>query len=93
MASSREYRKLAVECARLARVAPSREAEASFAAAAKSWLILDRLARAGHENMAKRAGPAIPYGMNRNFASPATSIALGHISNVSGSAVKGGGHA
>jgi hypothetical protein len=56
MASSREYRKLAVECARLARIAPSREAEASFAAAAKAWLMLDRLARAGHENITKRAG-------------------------------------
>jgi hypothetical protein len=56
MASSREYRKLAVECARLARVAPSRGAGASFAAAAKRWLILDRLARGGPENIAKRVG-------------------------------------
>jgi hypothetical protein len=56
MASSREYRKLAVECARLARIAPSREAETSFAAAAKAWLMLDRLARAGRENMTRRAG-------------------------------------
>jgi len=93
MASSREYRKLAVECARLARIAPSHEAEASFAAAAKSWLILDRLARAGPENIARREGRAIPYGLNRNFATPATSMALGHISDVSGPAVRGGGHA
>jgi len=93
MASSREYRKLSVECARLARAAPNREAGDSFAAAAKSWLILDRLARAGPKNIAERAGRAIPCGMNRKFASPATSTALGHISNVSGSAVKGGGHA
>jgi hypothetical protein len=56
MASFREYRKLSVECARLARAAPSREAGDSFAAAAKSWLILDRLARAGPENIAERAG-------------------------------------
>jgi len=56
MASSREYRKLAVECARLARIAPSHEAEASFAAAAKAWLMLDRLARAGRENITRRAG-------------------------------------
>jgi hypothetical protein len=85
MASFREYWKLSVECARLARAAPSREAGDSFAAAAKSWLILDRLARASPENIAERAG--------RIGTSPATSIALGHISNVSGSAVKGGGHA
>jgi hypothetical protein len=83
MASFREYWKLSVECARLARAAPSREAGDSFAAAAKSWLILDRLARASPENIAERAG--------RIGTSP--SIALGHISNVSGSAVKGGGHA
>ena len=93
MVSSREYRKLAVECARLARAAPSREAEASFAAAATSWLMLDRLGRAGRENITKRAGRAIPYGMNWNFASPATSITLGHISDVPGPAVRGGGHA
>jgi hypothetical protein len=93
MASSREYRKLAVECARLAQVAPSREAGDSFAAAAKSWLMLDRLGRTGRENMAKRAGRAIPYGMNRNFASPATSITLGQISDLAGPAVRGGRHA
>jgi hypothetical protein len=55
MASSREYRKLAVECARLGRAAPSREAGASFAAAAKSWLMLDRLARADPENVSEPA--------------------------------------
>jgi hypothetical protein len=93
MASSREYRKLSVECARLARAAPNREAGDSFAAAAKSWLILDRLARAGPKNIAERAGRAIPYGINRKFASAATSIALGRISDVSGPAVRGGGHA
>jgi hypothetical protein len=59
MASFREYRKLSAECARLARAAPSREAEDSFAAAAKSWLILDRLARAGPENV---SGPAVRGG-------------------------------
>jgi hypothetical protein len=59
MASSREYRKLSVECARLARAAPSREAGDSFAAAAKSWLILDRLARPGPENV---SGPAVRGG-------------------------------
>jgi hypothetical protein len=45
MASSREYRRVAAECARLAQVAPRREARASFAAAAKSWLILAQLAQ------------------------------------------------
>jgi hypothetical protein len=44
MASSREYRKLAADCARLAGAAPSHEARAGFAAAAKSWLMLARLA-------------------------------------------------
>jgi hypothetical protein len=43
MASAREYGMLAAECARLARSAPSREARASFAAAARSWLMLARL--------------------------------------------------
>jgi len=44
IASSREYQILAAECARLAKIAPSRQARASFAAAAKSWLTLGRLA-------------------------------------------------
>jgi hypothetical protein len=42
--SLREYQMLAAECARLARIAPSLQARASFAAAAKSWLTLGRLA-------------------------------------------------
>jgi len=44
MPPSREYQMLAAECARLAKIAPSHEARASFAAAAKSWLTLGRLA-------------------------------------------------
>lgn len=60
MASPREYRKLAVECARLAQVAPSREARARFAATAKSWLILDRLARVDPQNIAKRGRYQLP---------------------------------
>ena len=79
MASSREYRKLAVECARLALVAPSHEAGVSFAAAAKSWSILDRLARAGPENIARRAGRALPYGMNRNFANSKCDLTLSRL--------------
>ncbi|SDR24960.1 hypothetical protein SAMN05444161_2373 [Rhizobiales bacterium GAS191] len=49
MASPREYRKLAADCARLARAAPSLQARVGFAAAAKSWLMLARLA--GEDSM------------------------------------------
>jgi hypothetical protein len=44
MAPSRDYRKVAADCARLALVAPSLEARAGFAAAAKSWLMLAQMA-------------------------------------------------
>jgi hypothetical protein len=43
MASSREYRKLAADCTRLAQAAPSQKAGAGFAAAARGWLMLARL--------------------------------------------------
>jgi len=44
MPHSRDHRKIAADCERLARIAPSPEARAGFAAAAKSWLALARLA-------------------------------------------------
>jgi hypothetical protein len=47
MGSFREYRKAAAECARLAQAAPSQAARTSFAAAAKRWMILARLAGDG----------------------------------------------
>lgn len=56
MASSREYLRLAAECARLARAAPRREARASFAAAAKSWSMLAQLARERPANVTAAIG-------------------------------------
>ena len=47
MALSRDYQKVAADCARLARIAPSPAARAGFAAAAKRWLILARMADTG----------------------------------------------
>src|SRR5271169_1488864 len=47
MGSFREYRKAAAECARLAQVAPSQEARASFSVAAKRWMMLAHLAAEG----------------------------------------------
>jgi hypothetical protein len=44
MASFVEYRENAAACARLARIAPSERGRASFAAAAKHWAALYRLA-------------------------------------------------
>jgi hypothetical protein len=44
MASFVEYRENAAACARLARIAPSDRGRASFAAAAKHWAALYRLA-------------------------------------------------
>ena len=44
MASFVEYRENAAACARLARIAPSERGKASFAAAAKHWAALYRLA-------------------------------------------------
>jgi hypothetical protein len=44
MTPSRDYRKVAAECTKLAGIAPSAEARAGFAAAARSWLMLARLA-------------------------------------------------
>lgn len=43
MTLSQDYHKVAADCARLARIAPSPEARAGFAAAAKSWLMLARM--------------------------------------------------
>jgi hypothetical protein len=61
MASSCEYQTLAVDCARLAQVAPSHEARAGFAAAARSWLMLARLAG---EDIARAEG-IVSYQTNR----------------------------
>jgi hypothetical protein len=44
MALAEVHRKVAADCARLARIAPSPEARAGFAAAAKSWLMLAGMA-------------------------------------------------
>jgi hypothetical protein len=70
MASSREYLGLAAECARLARAAPSRDAKASFAAAAKNWLMLACLAEEHPDNITVAIGRLRSGGLLSRAAAP-----------------------
>jgi len=63
MGSPREYRKVAADCARLARAAPSLQARAGFTAAAKSWLMLAQLA--GEDSMRADKASARQWRRNR----------------------------